>query len=663
MLSPTSTVDIMHTNVPGPRFNVPRTSDRSTTAGTAAPTAQGAAGTPENAGASKAAQNTPQRSARPNNLMRTSIMNTLRKDPYHAEWQAWAETRDQEAGENRPEAVKRMKACLSKPNRKNKQQFLRLEGLGLNKQLCLHLEGLGLTSLPKTLPAGITSLFASNNRLTSLPQNLPASLRYVQLDNNQFITPPTLPDHVFLLRSQEPVCATKTHSVPETRQQPIPVSDPGIQDLTQQPPFRDAQAARETEEAEFEKFMPWLLREADEAEFEKFMQWLLPPSSPTSEGASNTSSPEETRQQPPSDSDPRNQYLTRQAAFLDAQSRVYEKVLDELSHGRWDSHWMPFIFPQFVGSENGQMGQQFAISNTREARAYLAHPLLGPRLRECTEIVTRLEVPTITDVFGSPDVEKFQASMTMFNVATGQGSGELFERCLQTHFNTEPHRPTLLAMINDALAARKSKEAELVTLVDELSPSLVHGVSTDPLSTSEGASHTSSSEETRQQPTSDSDPRNQYLTRQAAFIDAQNPVYEKVLDELSHGRWNSHWMPFIFPQLVGPENSQMEQQFAISNIREARAYLAHPLLGPRLRQCTEIVTRLRQCTELVTRLEGPTITDVFGSPDVEKFQASMTMFNVAAREGSGDLFERCLKTHFNTEPHRPTLLAMISDIP
>ena len=394
MLFSNSTADIMHTNGPGPRLNIPRTSDRSTPAGTAAPTAQGAAGTPENAGASKAAQNTPQRSARPNNLMRTSIMNTLRKDPYHAEWQAWAETRDQEAGENRPEAVKRMKACLSKPNRKDKQLFLRLEGLGLNKQLSLHLEGLGLTSLPETLPAGITCLFASNNRLTSLPRNLPASLRYVQLDNNQFVTPPALPDHVSMLSSQalqdaqalreaeeaeDPEyekfvqwllspssVASKGASNPsppeETQQQPIPVSDyaiedleqqiteledllstqskmlsftsegastpvsdPAIQDLTQQPPFQNAQAAREAEEAELER----LVHELSTSLVQEVSTHPLF----ASEGASNTSSPVVPRQQPTAVSDPTIQDLGQQIAELEDLLSPLSTMLSFTSEG------------------------------------------------------------------------------------------------------------------------------------------------------------------------------------------------------------------------------------------------------------------------------------------------------------------------------------------
>jgi uncharacterized protein (DUF1810 family) len=106
------------------------------------------------------------------------------------------------------------------------------------------------------------------------------------------------------------------------------------------------------------------------------------------------------------------------------------------------------------------------------------------------------------------------------------------------------------------------------------------------------------------------------------FVDAQNPVYEDVFDELSAGRKTSHWMWFVFPQLQGLGHSPMAQRFALASVEEARAYLAHELLGE----------RLRECTRLVLRSGGRDAHAVFGSPDDLKFRSSMTLFHAAAPE-------------------------------
>ena len=100
------------------------------------------------------------------------------------------------------------------------------------------------------------------------------------------------------------------------------------------------------------------------------------------------------------------------------------------------------------------------------------------------------------------------------------------------------------------------------------------------------------------------------------FIDAQAPVYTRVLDELRRGRKQSHWMWFIFPQLAGLGHSAMAQRYAIGSRDEAVAYLAHEVLG----------TRLRECTSLVNRVEGRTALEILGSPDDMKFCSSMTLF-------------------------------------
>jgi len=106
--------------------------------------------------------------------------------------------------------------------------------------------------------------------------------------------------------------------------------------------------------------------------------------------------------------------------FVGAQSPVYERVLAELRRGRKQSHWMWFIFPQLAGLGHSAMAQRFAIDSTEEARAYLAHGLLGPRLRECTALVNAVEGRTISEILGSPDDLKFCSSMTLFAAVSGE---------------------------------------------------------------------------------------------------------------------------------------------------------------------------------------------------------------------------------------------------
>jgi uncharacterized protein (DUF1810 family) len=100
--------------------------------------------------------------------------------------------------------------------------------------------------------------------------------------------------------------------------------------------------------------------------------------------------------------------------FVDAQAPVYGRVLTELREGRKRSHWMWFVFPQIAGLGSSPMAQRFAIASRAEAAAYLAHPVFGPRLRECTRLVLAVEDRSIHDIFGSPDDMKFHSSMTLF---------------------------------------------------------------------------------------------------------------------------------------------------------------------------------------------------------------------------------------------------------
>ena len=104
--------------------------------------------------------------------------------------------------------------------------------------------------------------------------------------------------------------------------------------------------------------------------------------------------------------------------FVDAQAGVYDSVLAELRAGRKRSHWMWFVFPQLRGLGHSSMALHFGISSTAEAEAYLGHPILGPRLRECTRLVNLIENRSIAEIFGYPDNLKFCSSMTLFARAT-----------------------------------------------------------------------------------------------------------------------------------------------------------------------------------------------------------------------------------------------------
>jgi uncharacterized protein (DUF1810 family) len=100
--------------------------------------------------------------------------------------------------------------------------------------------------------------------------------------------------------------------------------------------------------------------------------------------------------------------------FVDAQETVYDTVVDELRAGRKRSHWIWFVFPQLRGLGRSSTAQHFGIASREEAVAYLAHELLGPRLRECTRLVLAIEGRSIGEVFGSPDDLKVRSSMTLF---------------------------------------------------------------------------------------------------------------------------------------------------------------------------------------------------------------------------------------------------------
>jgi uncharacterized protein (DUF1810 family) len=131
--------------------------------------------------------------------------------------------------------------------------------------------------------------------------------------------------------------------------------------------------------------------------------------------------------------------------FLDAQNDVYDDVVHELSSGRKTSHWMWFIFPQIHGLGLSSTARHFAISSLEEARAYLQHPVLGARIRECARLVNQIENASLEKIFGSPDHLKFRSSMTLFLRASDDGSADhqLFAAALEKYSRGKPDALTL----------------------------------------------------------------------------------------------------------------------------------------------------------------------------------------------------------------------------
>jgi uncharacterized protein (DUF1810 family) len=130
------------------------------------------------------------------------------------------------------------------------------------------------------------------------------------------------------------------------------------------------------------------------------------------------------------------------------------------------------------------------------------------------------------------------------------------------------------------------------------------------------------------------------------FVKAQEPVFAQVRAELREGQKASHWMWFVFPQLKGLGHSGMAERFGIASRQEAEAYLAHPVLGP----------RLRECTQLVNLVEGRSVQEIFGYPDDLKFRSSMTLFSRAAEDN--EVFVNALQKYFGGEPD-PLTLALL----
>jgi uncharacterized protein (DUF1810 family) len=127
--------------------------------------------------------------------------------------------------------------------------------------------------------------------------------------------------------------------------------------------------------------------------------------------------------------------------FREAQAAVYDDVVRELRAGRKRSHWMWFVFPQIDGLAHSATAKHYAIVDLDEARAYLADDVLGPRLRECTQILADLQAGSIEQILGFPDNLKLRSSMTLFTQATD--NSDVFEAVLNKYFDGEPDQRTL----------------------------------------------------------------------------------------------------------------------------------------------------------------------------------------------------------------------------
>jgi uncharacterized protein (DUF1810 family) len=133
--------------------------------------------------------------------------------------------------------------------------------------------------------------------------------------------------------------------------------------------------------------------------------------------------------------------------FVEAQAPVIETVLQELESGRKRTHWMWFVFPQLAALGRSPTAKFYGITSADEARAYLAHTLLGPRLRECTQAVLDASAPSLHALFGSPDDMKFRSCMTLFD-AVDADEPRLFRTALDRWCGGSADEHTL-ALLNE----------------------------------------------------------------------------------------------------------------------------------------------------------------------------------------------------------------------
>ncbi len=129
--------------------------------------------------------------------------------------------------------------------------------------------------------------------------------------------------------------------------------------------------------------------------------------------------------------------------FIEAQDRggAYEQAVDELRRGRKQTHWMWFVFPQLRGLGSSRMAERYGIASVDEARAYLAHPVLGPRLLECAGLLADSKAQSADVIFGPVDAVKLRSSMTLF--ARADPEAVVFTRVLERFFDGSPDPSTL----------------------------------------------------------------------------------------------------------------------------------------------------------------------------------------------------------------------------
>jgi uncharacterized protein (DUF1810 family) len=130
--------------------------------------------------------------------------------------------------------------------------------------------------------------------------------------------------------------------------------------------------------------------------------------------------------------------------FLAAQQGCYARALAEIKRGRKTSHWMWYVFPQFLGLGQSATSRQYAIRSAAEATAYLEHPILGPRLRECCEVALAVEGRSAHQIFGSPDDLKLHSCVTLFARVSAEGS--VFQQLLVKYFDGTTDENTLRLM-------------------------------------------------------------------------------------------------------------------------------------------------------------------------------------------------------------------------
>ena len=134
--------------------------------------------------------------------------------------------------------------------------------------------------------------------------------------------------------------------------------------------------------------------------------------------------------------------MTSLDRFIEAQDAIYTSVISELKTGRKRTHWMWFIFPQLDGLGQSEMSRRYGISSLEEARAYLAHPMLGSRLVECTELLLARTDRSAVQILGSIDALKFRSSMTLFAMAA-KSAAEPFQTAIHRYCGGEPDLRTL----------------------------------------------------------------------------------------------------------------------------------------------------------------------------------------------------------------------------